>query len=143
MGSWTSEVRSFLEAHRVGHLATVGPDATPHAVPVCYAVDEAGVYVVADAKPKRGPARTLARLQNLRRHPRAALVVDTYDDDWTRLAWVMIRGRVEFLGGAAHDAALQALRRRYPQYRAMPLDDPAAHPIFRLAPDRVTTWSAL
>jgi PPOX class probable F420-dependent enzyme len=143
MASWTSEVRSFLDAHRLGHLATIGPDGTPHVVPVCYALDDAGIYVVADAKPKRRPAHRLARLQNLRREPRAALVVDEYDEDWTRLAWVMIRGGVVFVDEpSAHATALGLLRTRYPQYRAMRLDDPRAHPVFRLAPERVTTWRA-
>src|SRR3990172_4251280 len=105
MASWTSEVRSYLEAHRLGHLATVGPQATPHVVPVCYALDAAGLYVIADAKPKRGPAARLARLENLRRVPRAAVVVDDYDEDWTRLAWVMVRCSVAFLEDAsAHTA---------------------------------------
>ena len=143
MASWTSEVRSFLDAHRLGHLATIGQDATPHVVPVCYALDDAGLYVVADEKRKRGPAHRLARLQNLRRVPRAALVVDTYDEDWTRLAWVMVRGAAEFLTEPqAHASALALLRTRYPQYRVMGLDDPHTHPIFRLVPERVTTWRA-
>jgi PPOX class probable F420-dependent enzyme len=143
MASWTNEVRSFLDARRVGRLATVGSDATPHVVPVCYALDETGLYVIADAKPKRGPARTLARLENLRRAPRAALVVDDYDDDWTQLCWVMIRGPVTFLEhAAAHAEALTLLRIRYPQYRQMPLDDPQQHPVFRLVPERVNLWRA-
>jgi PPOX class probable F420-dependent enzyme len=143
MASWTSEVRSFLEAHRVGHLATVGPDATPHVVPVCYALDAAGLYLIADAKPKRGPAARLARLENLRRVPRAALVVDDYDEDWTRLQWVMVRGAVTFLDDApAHATALALLRARYPQYHRMALDDPLAHPVIRLAPERVNVWRA-
>ena len=101
MASWTSEVRSFLEAHRRGHLATIGPDDTPHVVPVCYALDADGIYVIADAKPKRRPAARLTRLMNLRRVPRAALVVDDWDEDWTRLAWVMVRGPVAFVEDAA------------------------------------------
>ena len=144
MASWTSEVRSFLDARRVGHLATVGRDGTPHVVPVCYAVDDAGVVVIADAKPKRRPAARLARLEKLRRVPRAAVVVDDYDDDWRRLAWVMVRGPVEFLDeAAAHAAALALLRRRYAQYRAMPLDDPERFPVVRLVAELVNVWSAV
>jgi PPOX class probable F420-dependent enzyme len=144
MASWTSEVRNFLEARRLGHLATVGPDATPHVVPVCYALDAAGLYVIADAKPKRRPAARLARLENLRRVPHAALVVDDYDDaDWARLQWVMVRGATNFLLDAgAHAAALALLRARYPQYCRMALDDPLVHPVFRLVPERVNVWRA-
>jgi len=143
MASWTSEVRNFLEAHRVGHLATVGPDATPHVVPVCYALDPAGIYMIADAKPKRRPAARLTRLANLRRVPRAALVVDDYDEDWTRLQWMMLRGPVAFLDDAsAHATALTLLRARYSQYRRMILDDPREYPVIRLTPERINVWRA-
>jgi len=143
MATWTEDTRRFLEAHRVGHLATTGADGAPHVVPVCYALDDDALYFVADAKPKRRPARALQRLANLRANPRAALVVDDWDEDWTRLAWVLVRGPAAFVeGDALHAAALARLRARYPQYRAMSLDDRVAHPIVRIAPASVTTWRA-
>jgi PPOX class probable F420-dependent enzyme len=143
MASWTEDTRRFLEAHRVGHVATTGTDGAPHVMPVCYALDDAALYFAADAKPKRGPARDLARLRNIRANGRAALVVDEYDEDWTRLAWVLVRGSASVVGvPAEHAAALARLRARYPQYRAMALDDPGAHPIVRIVPDRVRTWRA-
>lgn len=145
MPSWTAEARRFLEAHRVGHLATADARGAPHVVPVCYALDDAGLYVIADHKPKRRPARQLRRLDNLRENPRAALVVDDYDDDWRRLAWVMVRGPVTLIDrdAARHAAALALLRARYAPYRSMALDDPVAHPIVHLAPERVTSWRAV
>ena len=112
-------------------------------VPVCYAYDEDAVYFVADEKPKRGPARALRRLRNLQVNPRAALVVDRWDEDWSRLAWVMVRGPATVLAErAAHAAAIALLRARYPQYTRMALDDPVAHPVVRIAAARVTTWRA-
>jgi PPOX class probable F420-dependent enzyme len=143
MPTWSAEARRFLDAHRHGHLATAGADGAPHVIPVCYALDDAGVYVVADEKPKRRPARELRRLANLRENPRAALVVDDYDEDWTRLAYVLVRGPVVLLADpAAHAGALALLRVRYPQYRAMALDDPTRNPVVRLAPARVSFWRA-
>jgi PPOX class probable F420-dependent enzyme len=143
MASWSSEARRFLEAHRVGHLATAGADGAPHVIPVCYAVDDAALYFVADDKPKRGPARALKRLANLRENPRAAFVVDDYAEDWRRLAWLLVRGPASFVDdGTAHAAALRLLRARYPQYQAMALDDAAAHPIVRIEPARVVLWRA-
>jgi len=143
MGSWTAEARRFLEAHRVGHLATAGADGAPHVVPVCYALDDGALYFVADEKPKRRPARELRRLANLRENPRAALVVDDWDEDWTRLAWVLVRGPARTVDEPAmHAAALTLLRARYPQYRTMALDDPVRHPIVRIEPARVVLWRA-
>jgi PPOX class probable F420-dependent enzyme len=144
MPSWTAAARRFLEAHRVGHLATAGADGTPHVIPVCYALDDAGLYFVADLKPKRRPARELLRLRNLRVNPRAALVVDDYDDDWTRLAYVLVRGPAALVDAPpAHAAALVLLRARYPQYRTMPLDDPEAHPVAQIVPEHVVSWQAV
>jgi PPOX class probable F420-dependent enzyme len=144
MASWSAEARRFLESHRVGHLATAGADGAPHVVPVCYALDDGALYFVADEKPKRGPARALRRLRNVRENPQAAVVVDDYDDDWSRLAWCMVRGPAAIVSEAAvHAAALARLRTRYPQYVGMALDDPVAHPIVRLEPARVTLWRAM
>jgi len=143
MASWTAEARRFLEAHRVGHLATAGADGAPHVIPVCYALDDVALYFVADEKPKRRPARELLRLRNLRANPRAAVVVDDWDEDWSRLAWVLVRGPAAVLTDAgAHAAALRLLRTRYSQYRQMALDDPERNPIVRIDPDRVVTWRA-
>jgi len=50
MGSWTPETRRFLEAHRLGHLATAGANGAPHVIPVCYALDETALFFVADAE---------------------------------------------------------------------------------------------
>lgn len=143
MGSWTPEIRRFLEAHRLGHLATAGANGAPHVIPVCYALDETALFFVADAKPKRGSARELLRLRNLRANPRAAVVVDDWDEDWTRLAWVLVRGAARELTDASeHAVALRLLRARYPQYREMALDDPREHPVVRIEPTRVVLWRA-
>lgn len=143
MASWSAEARRFLEAHRVGHLATAGADGAPHVVPVCYALDDVAVYFVADEKPKRRPARELQRLANLRANPRAALVVDDYDDDWTRLAFVLVRGPARIVTEPdAHAMALRLLRARYAPYEAMALDDPVRHPVVRIEPVRVVFWRA-
>ncbi|HKA30062.1 MAG TPA: TIGR03668 family PPOX class F420-dependent oxidoreductase [Candidatus Binatia bacterium] len=127
----------------MGHLATASADGAPHVVPVCYALDDDGLYFVADLKPKRGEARNLLRLRNLRANPRAAVVVDDWDEDWTRLAFVLVRGPAHEIGQAgAHAAALRLLRDRYPQYAAMKLDDPLAHPVVRIEPAHVVFWRA-
>jgi PPOX class probable F420-dependent enzyme len=143
MPSWTSDAQRLLEHGRVGHFATADGAGQPHVVPVCYAFDDHALYFVADEKPKRGAAHALKRLRNLRENPHAALVVDEWDEDWTRLAWVMVRGpaHVETDAGRRDDA-LARLRLRYPQYHAMRLDDASAHPLVRLAAEHVVTWRA-
>jgi PPOX class probable F420-dependent enzyme len=130
----------FVEHRRVGHLATADASATPHVVPVCFAVAGEAVYITIDQKPKGDP-RTLKRLRNIAQNPSVALVVDHYDEDWTQLGWVMLRGHAEILDGAAeHDMAQRLLRERYPQYRRMELAD---LPVIAIRIERATSWGNL
>ena len=131
--------RALLDTARVGHLATASAAGEPHVIPVCYALANDALYVAIDAKPKSG--RRLLRLRNIDANGRAALVVDHYDTDWTRLAWVLARGpaRVITAGDANHAPSVVALRARYPQYRVMRLEDAE---IIELRPSTWTTWRA-
>lgn len=120
----------------VARLATLNADGSPHVVPVCFAY-HAGEFVIAvDEKPKR--EGRLARITNIERDPRATLLIDRYDDDWTKLAWIRIDclGAVEERGGA-QPAALAALRARYRQYTSMDLE---ARPLLRLKPRKARAW---
>jgi PPOX class probable F420-dependent enzyme len=130
----------FLAACRVGHLATADARAGPHLVPVCFVVSEGAVYITIDQKPK-GDVKALKRLRNIIENPLAAFVADRWDEDWTRLGWVMLRGPAEILAdGAEHDRAQSLLRARYPQYRGMALDD---LPVIAIRIARVTSWGNL
>jgi PPOX class probable F420-dependent enzyme len=107
-------------AARVGRLATVRPDGTPHVVPFVFALlrfaEAVRVYWVVDDKPKR--PGTLARIENLRTNPAAELLVDGYDEEWTRLWWVRLRGMGRVVESPAErSSALEALEAKYPQYR--------------------------
>ncbi len=113
----------------------------PHVVPVCFAIAGDSLYITIDEKPKRAGGRPLKRLRNMMDNPSTAFVADRYDEDWTRLGWVMLRGRAEILAdGAEHDSAQAILRDRYPQYRAMQL---AELPVIALRIERVTSWGNL
>ncbi len=131
---------AFADAHRVGRLATADADAVPHVIPFCYARDGDRFYFVIDDKPKRGPARALKRLRNIAANPRVAFVVDDYDEDWSRLAYLLVRGTAEsVVAPAEYDEALALLRRRYPQYRRMALE-PAGHPMVRITSRWFHLW---
>ncbi len=134
--------RRFLESRRVADLATADAGGAPHVVPVCFALDQAEVYITIDEKPKRAAAGALKRLRNIAENPSVALVADRYDDDdWSRLGWVMLRGRADIiLGGAEHAKAQRLLRARYRQ-----LDDMAIEglPVIAIRIQRVTSWGPL
>jgi len=132
--------RHFLSRRRVGHLATADRGGAPHVVPVCFALEAEALYITIDEKPKR-PDVPLKRLRNIAENPAVAVVVDRYDDDWTRLGWVMLRGRADILtGGEEHARAQALLRARYPQLNEM---DIASLPVIAMRLDRVTSWGNL
>jgi PPOX class probable F420-dependent enzyme len=132
--------RRFLNAGRVGHLATGDRAGVPHVVPVCYAVAGTTVYITIDEKPKRRDT-PLKRVRNILENPRFSFVVDRWDEDWSRLGWVMLHGAAEILdSGPEHDRAQELLRERYKQYRAMAL---ANLPVIALRITRAASWGNL
>ena len=107
--------RERVEGMRVARLATVRPDGRPHIVPICFVLAEGVLYTAVDQKPKR--ASRLVRLENVEANPRVAVLVDHYDDDWSRLWWVRLDGRARVLSdGSERRRAVELLADRYPQY---------------------------
>ena len=112
-------LRQRVDEARVGRLATVRPDGRPHVVPCCFSLVGDTVYSAVDAKPKSTLA--LQRLRNLGAHPAASLVIDHYEEDWTRLWWVRLDGAARVLeSGPERDAAIGALTAKYTQYVEAP-----------------------
>jgi PPOX class probable F420-dependent enzyme len=132
--------RRFVETRRVGHLATADAGGAPFLTPVCFSLEEATVYITIDEKLKRRDV-PLKRVRNILENPNTAFLVDRYDEDWTRLGYVMLRGRAEILyEGAEHDRAQALLRSKYVQYLAMNLGD---LPVIALRIARVASWGDL
>ena len=133
--------RRFLAARKVGYLATADGRALPHVVPVCFVLSDGTLYITIDEKPKRSAGAPLKRVRNIEQNPHVAFVADRYDDDWTRLGWVMLRGHAEILaGGPEHDDAQILLRSRYPQLAAMQI---AALAVIAVRVEHVTSWGNL
>jgi PPOX class probable F420-dependent enzyme len=132
--------RDFLERSRVAHLATADRAGVPHLVPVCFCVDATTLYITIDEKPKRTDV-SLKRIRNIKQNPVVAVSVDRWDEDWTRLGWVMLQGTADILNdGPEHDAAQNSLRQRYPQYRLMDL---APLPVIAVRIRRALSWGTL
>jgi PPOX class probable F420-dependent enzyme len=128
--------REMLETERVARLAYLDDDDRPRLLPVTFAVSGDALWSAIDDKPKRTPEP--ARLRHLRRRPEAALLVDVYDDDWSRLAWVQLLGRVDVLSADESPEAMAALAGKYEQYaRRTP-----PGPLLRLTPERALHWRA-
>jgi PPOX class probable F420-dependent enzyme len=133
----SQEAFARLARAPVGTLATVRPDGTPHVVPFVFAVRGRTLYWAVDRKPKR--TTDLQRLANIRAIPAVSVLVDHYEDDWTRLWWVRADGTARILdAGEERNGAIELLRRRYARYRDAPPDGPAVAIEVR----RCTGWRA-
>jgi PPOX class probable F420-dependent enzyme len=128
--------RELLATERVARLAFVDDRDRPRVLPVTYALADGWVWSAIDEKPKR-PGEP-ARVRYLRRRPEAALCVDRYSDDWSRLAWVQLLGRIEIVAVADGAAALEALAARYEPYR----ERTPPGPLLRLSVERSLSWRA-
>ena len=130
-------MRRLVSPAPVARLATVRRDGHPHVVPVCFVITEDVVYSAVDGKPKRH--RHLQRLSNVRATGTASLLVDEYDDDWSRLWWVRLDGRARLVDNTAEaERAIHALSDKYPQYR----DQPPSGPVLAIDVQRWVGWSA-
>jgi PPOX class probable F420-dependent enzyme len=132
--SAASARETFTHA-RVARLATAGPDGRPHLVPIVFGVaGDVIVTAVDDVKPKR--TRSLARLANIAAEPRVSVLVDHYDEDWSRLWWARADGVAGVVDSDPDAVALLAAR--YRQYR----EQPPPGPVIRIQVDRWTGWAA-
>jgi PPOX class probable F420-dependent enzyme len=131
-----------LKKARVARLATLDAERRPHLVPICFACDGSVFYSAVDRKPKRVAPSRLARLKNIQETPQVAFLVDQYDEDWTRLWYVLVRGEAELVSTSAErKRAIQLLRAKYPQYDSNMLADHA--PVLRITPVRITAWGKI
>ena len=137
----TRNALRLIRSARVAHLATAGTDGQPHVIPICFVFDGRNFYSPIDEKPKRIAPQKLKRLKNIRENAQVALVVDRYDEDWRKLAYVLVSGKARvLLSGAKHRKAVKLLRRKYPQYRTMRID---RLPMILIRPTRTTSWGAI
>jgi PPOX class probable F420-dependent enzyme len=134
----TSWIADALQQAPVARLGTLGSDGAVRLVPICFAIVDGWLAGVVDDKPKR--TTELRRLDDLEATRTATVLVDHYEDDWTRLWWVRIRGRAVVHRRRDDDAlaALAALTAKYPQYRR----DPPTGAVYRIAMDEVRCWRA-
>jgi PPOX class probable F420-dependent enzyme len=129
----------LLREGRVARLGTADAGGRPLVVPVCYAFDGTRLYSAIDAKPKR--TRRLRRVRNLEQNPRCSLVVDTYDEDWSRLRWVIVEGLADLVTeGSDYARGVDLLVAKYPQYRGLGLDREQGT-LVRVTPKRYLCWT--
>jgi PPOX class probable F420-dependent enzyme len=145
----TPAERDLLDQARRAVLGTITSNGRPRLVPITYAAAEANdeliVYFALDDKPKSvADPHDLARVRDIREHPQVSVLIDEWQEDWTRLAWLRLDGRAALLEAdgnesAEHALAARLLRERYPQYADHRLDE---RPIIRITIERAVSWAA-
>jgi PPOX class probable F420-dependent enzyme len=130
-------LRERVQAASVARLATIDADGRPHLVPIAFALAGDTLYSAVDDKPKR--SRRLRRIDNARERPDVTVLVDHYEDDWSRLWWVRLRGRARVLDdGEEAEQALALLSEKYVQYR----QEPPGRPVLAIDIVEWRGWSA-
>lgn len=149
-------IQSLANDARVARLATIDFEkAKPHIVPVVFVFDGEAYYIPIDKKPKTDPKR-LRRIRNIQKNPNVALLIDEYDDDWSKLFFVMIQGKGSLIGefvGNDDDVvdrkcnscksryllknAQRLLLEKYPQYQKISMGQLC----IMIWPEKVFTWT--
>ncbi len=130
----------LVRSARVAHLATGDARGQPHVIPICFVFDGNDFYSPIDEKPKRTAPQKLKRIRNVLKNPQVSLVIDHYEENWRKLAYILVSGKARvLLSGAKHRKAVKLLRRKYSQYRNMAID---RRPLIAIRPERVTSWAA-
>jgi PPOX class probable F420-dependent enzyme len=141
----TTSQREVLAGARRAVLATIAADGRPRLVPICFVLDpdRPVLWSPLDEKPKRTEVHGLARVRDVLRDPRVAVLVDTWDEDWSRLGWLRFDGTASLVEPGAdtseHAAVVAALREKYLPYGTQDLP---GRPLIRIELERTASWSA-
>lgn len=129
-------LRTRVTEARVARLATVRPNGRPHIVPITFAIHGDTIITAIDQKPKT--TTDLQRLRNIETHPFASVLIDHYEDDWSRLWWVRGDGTARIvLDGLPREHAIARLAEKYPPYRGSLPEGP----VIVVSVERWTSWS--
>jgi PPOX class probable F420-dependent enzyme len=139
-------IKTIISKAKVARLATVDIKCTPYLVPVVFVVDNDNEYyfIPIDEKTKRSRPENLKRVRNIQENPNVALLIDEYNEDWTKLYFVMIQGKATILGGKKLEQnevplleqAHKLLRSKYHQYQKISVGEY----LIMIMPQKVIVW---
>ena len=131
----------FIERAKVARLATVSPECKPHLVPVVFVFDDNHFFIPIDNKRKTSKPEKLKRVTNIYENPNVALLIDDYDEDWTKLAFVMVQGKASIINKLQEEniqlqEAHKKLMIKYPQYQEIGLGEMC----IKIMPEKLASW---
>jgi nitroimidazol reductase NimA-like FMN-containing flavoprotein (pyridoxamine 5'-phosphate oxidase superfamily) len=103
------EDAAFVRDARVARLGTSMPGGGVHVVPICPALGDDGcIYVATEPGQK---------VTNIEHDRRVGLTFDAYDEDWSKIRRVSVRGVATLhRDGEAWDLGRELLYAKFPQY---------------------------
>jgi PPOX class probable F420-dependent enzyme len=148
-----TDLKTIIDKARVARLATVDSEWRPHVVPVVFTFDGENYYIPIDKKTKREPSKPegLKRVKNIQVNPNVALLIDEYNENWTKLYFVMIHGRASLISNKKGqeqnelpisffntllEKAHKLLYEKYPQYQKISIGEY----VIMIHPQKVITW---
>jgi PPOX class probable F420-dependent enzyme len=141
-------LKAIIDKARVARLATVDSEGKPHLVPVVFAYDEEHYYIPIDEKTKQRPSKPekLKRVKNIQANPNIALLIDEYNEDWTKLYFVMIQGRASLISNKKGEQenelllllekAHKLLSEKYYHYQKIGIGEY----VIIIYPQKIVTW---
>lgn len=135
------DIEEFIQSVRVARLATIDSDFKPHLVPVVFVFDGNHFFIPVDEKRKKAKPEKLRRIRNIQGNSNVALLIDEYNEDWTRLAFVMIQGIASIEKSRPQadiqvQKALKQLTIKYTQYQRVGTGEI----LIRIKPEKVVSW---
>ena len=143
-----TDLKTIIDKARVARLAIVDSECRPYLVPVVFAFDGKDYYIPIDKKAKHSKPEILKRIKNIQANPNVALLIDEYDEDWTKLYFVMIQGRASLISNKKErqeqnelpllllEKAHKLLYEKYPQYQKISI----GQYVIMIHPQKVITW---
>lgn len=143
-------LKTIIDKARVARLATIDSGCNPHLVPVVFVYDDDHYYIPIDEKTKQQSSKPekLKRVKNILVNPNVALLIDEYNEDWTKLYFVMIQGRASLITNNNNkkeqvqnqpllvEKAHKLLSEKYHQYRKIGV----GKYVIMIYPQKVITW---
>ena len=140
-------IKTIINEANVARLATVDIKCTPYLVPVVFVLDNDNdcYFIPIDEKTKRSRPENLKRVRNIQENPNVALLIDEYNEDWTKLFFIMIQGKACIIGGKELEQqndllllekAQKLLSDKYLQYQKTGIGEY----VIMIIPQKVITW---